>query len=741
KPSHDTVGFKKEVERITIDLALQWEKDISLSGGYAREGLTSVISVKVPNPEFEGQTKAILPLRGKILNIERKDEAAMYKNQEIQNLILAFGPGVKGEDFKKEALRYHKIIIMTDADADADADVDGAHIRILLLTFFYIDIRKLYLMKAAFMWVFHLSIRMSERNVFSWTSIIGLYCEVGDYEETIELFYLMIKGVVPNRFIFPKVYKACSELKIYRMEVAREFFEKMELKDVVVWNIMISGNEQNGRSYQALQVFSQMIMERVKPNSITIASAVSACTNLSLLQHGKEIHAYCIKTDRLVSDLLVANSLVDLYAKCRIVKVARRKFNSIKQKDLISWNAMLADYAEKGCREETFELFNEMKSLGVEPDVITWNGLITACSLVKDLKLGKEIHGFVIRKQIELSTGVGSALITMYSGCDHMEWACSVFNVLSDKDVVVWNSIISACAQHGQGVSALNFLRGMLVSDIEPNKVTIVSVLPACARLAALRQGKEIHQFIIRRGFDMHIAIWNGLIDMNGRCYGMHGFGMDAVNLFFSLRSIELKPNHFTFTNLLAACSHSGLIDEGWKYFEMMKSEYAMGPAIEQYAWMVDLLAQAGQFDESLEFIKEMPFEPNAAVWGSLLGACRIHCNPELAEYAAGYLFELEPTYSGNYILLANIYSAAERWGDAARIRILMKDRGVTKPPGCSWIEVKRSVHSFIVGDTSHSLVDEISAKLNSLYSEIKEIGYVPDTFEFVKHLTISGRK
>ncbi|KAF9592726.1 hypothetical protein IFM89_017296 [Coptis chinensis] len=366
----------------------------------------------------------------------------------------------------------------------------------------------------------------------------------------------------------------------------------------------------------------------------------------------------------------------------------------------------------KGCHEETFELFNEMKSLGVEPDVITWNWLITgytqngdgimaleffyrmcetntnpntitlsgalaACSLVKDLKLGKEIHG-----------------------------------VLSDKDVVVWNSIISACAQHGQGVSALNFLRGMLVSNIEPNKVTIVLVLPACARLAAPQQGKEIHQFNIRRGFDMHIAIWNGLIDMYGRCglikkaqrvfyliperdtvswntmiacYGMHGFGMDAVNLFLHLRSSELKPNRFTFTNLLAACSHSGLIDEGWKYFEMMKSEYARGPAIEQYACMVDLLAWTGQFDESLEFIKEMPFEPNDAVWGSLSGACRIHCNPELAEYAAGYLFELEPTYSGNYILLANIYSAAGRWGDAARIRRLMKARGVTKPPGCSW--------------------------------------------------------
>ncbi|KAF9593309.1 hypothetical protein IFM89_021065 [Coptis chinensis] len=366
-------------------------------------------------------------------------------------------------------------------------------------------------------------------------------------------------------------------------------------------------------------------------------------------------------------------------SNCR--EVARWKFNSIKQKVLISWNSMLAGYAQKGCREETFELFNEMKSLGVEPDVITWNGLITGYTQNGD--------------------GI-MALEFFYRMCE----------TNTNPNTITLSRALAACSLHGQGVSALNFLRGMLVSDIEPNKVTIVSVLPACARLAAPQQGKEIHQFNIRRGFDMHIAIWNGLIDMYGRCglikkarrvfyliperdtvswntmiacYGMHGFGMDAVNLFLHLRSSELKPNHFTFTNLLAACSHSGLIDEGWKYFEMMKSEYARGPAIEQYACMVDLLSRAGQFDENLKFIKEMPFEPNAAVWGSLSGACRIHCNPELAEYAAGYLFELEPTYSGNYILLANIYSAAGRWGDAARIRRLMKARGVTKPPGCSW--------------------------------------------------------
>ncbi|KAK9081965.1 hypothetical protein Syun_030947 [Stephania yunnanensis] len=548
-------------------------------------------------------------------------------------------------------------------------------------------------------------------------------------------------------------------IKCGMMDFARKLFEEMEFKDVVVWNMMVSGyasngdfeqalkcfedmkglddftpnvvswtaliagNEQHGHSSLALQVFRQMLIERVKPNSITIASVVSACTNLSLLQHGKEIHAYCIKNEGLDSDA--------------------------------GWNGLITGFTKTGDGNKGLHFFFRMCQTGIMPNVTSISSALAGCALVKDLKLGKQIHGYVARNKIELSTGLGSALISMYSDCGRLDLACSVFSELSVRDVVIWNSIISACAHNEQVVTALNLLREMVKSKVQPNMVTIVSILPACARLAALQQGKEIHQFIIRNGLDAFNLVWNALIDLYGRCglvkiarrifdlmpqrdivswntmiagYGMHGFGMDAVNLFRRLQCTDLKPNHFTFTSLLSACSHAGLTDEGWKYFKMMKSEYDLDPAIEQYACLVDLLARAGQFDESLEFIKEMPFQPNAAIWGSILGACRIHLNPELAEEAASFLFELEPQNSGNYILLANIYSAVGRWEEAAKVRCLMKERGVSKPPGCSWIAVKRIIHSFIVGDASHPLIEEISAKVESLYSEIKEIGYVPET-------------
>lgn len=734
---------------------------------------------------------------------------------------------------------------------------------------------------------------MGERNVFSWTSVVGMYCDIGDYEEVVKLFYVMVEeGVRPDHFVFPKVFKACAELKDYRvgkgvydymlsigfegnacvrrsviemfvkcgrMDMARRLV--MDCKDVVRWNMvvdgyvkkkefekalqciydmkvsgvwpdrvtwnsiisgyardgqfesaykyfhelgrwdnveanvvswtaLVTGQEQNGNYSQALCLFREMVTAGVRPNSITIASVVSASTKLSMYKHGKEIHGYCIKTYELDSDLLVANSLVNLYTKCKHLDVAQKKFSTIKQKDIVSWNAMLAGYASRGCRENTVKLLHEMELQGVEPDVITWNGLISgftkygdgntareffcemcvksihpnvisissalaACAQIKDLELGKKIHGYIIRNEIEPSTGIGSALITMYSGCDHLASACSVFNGLAVKDVIIWNSIIAACARSGFGVGALNLLREMVWTNVGPDTITMVSTLPACSRLSALRHGKEIHQYVIKHGLNVGNFVWNALIDMYGRCgaidksrrlfnmipqkdvvswnviiavYGMHGLGMGAVDIFQSMIATGVKPNHFTFTNLLSACSHSGLIDEGWKYYKMMRKEYALDPAMEQYACMVDLMARAGQLNATVKFIKDMPFEPNAAIWGSLLGACRIHCNVDIAEYAAEHLFELEPESSGNYILLANIYSVVGRWKDAARIRCLMKERGVTKSPGCSWIEIERKVSSFIVGDTNHPLMDKISAKMKSLYTEIKDIGYVPDT-------------
>ncbi|PWA32825.1 Pentatricopeptide repeat-containing protein [Artemisia annua] len=405
-----------------------------------------------------------------------------------------------------------------------------------------------------------------------------------------------------------------------------------------------------------------MITGGVKPNSTTISSVISACANLSLERHDKEIHGYCIKVEVLDSNLVVNNSLTFIPNAKKLGMVQGNISIELYRKisDLVSWNSILAACAIKGSRNDARKFLNDTELQGVLPDIITWNGLITgftqygdgntaleffakmcqlcispntttisgvlaACAQTKNLRLGKEIHNYAIRNEVEMGTGVGSALIAMYSGCDDLEASYAVFDGLPTKDVV---------------------FKARLLYVKEERFISISSDM--YGKCGSINKSRQVFELLVAQRRD--IVSWNVMI----AAYGMHGFGKDALNLFGRMTAQEgLKPNHVTFTNLLSACSHSGLTDE-----------------------------------DRLEFIERMPFEPNAAIWGSLLGASRIHLNIEMAEHAAKYLFELEPGSSGNYMLLENIYPTLGRWEDAARIRCLMKERGVTKAPGCSWIEV-----------------------------------------------------
>ena len=222
---------------------------------------------------------------------------------------------------------------------------------------------------------------------------------------------------------------------------------------------------------------------------------------------------------------------------------------------------------------------------------------------------------------------------------------------------------------------------------------------------------------------------WNAMI----AGYGMHGYGEDALALFTKMQMMDNKPDHIAFLNVLSACRHAGMVDAGWRCFNRISQDYDINPTLEHYACMVDLLGRAGRLNEAYDFIKRMPLEPGASVWGALLFACRIHCNIKLAKIASECLIKLEPNNTGNYVLLSNIYAAAGRWGDVSRIRALLKKSGVKKSPGCSWIEIKSSVNTFAVGCRSHPQLKEIAAMLERLALQMKSAGYAPD-IDFVLH-------
>jgi pentatricopeptide repeat protein len=666
-----------------------------------------------------------------------------------------------------------------------------------------------------------------ERDVLLWNAMIRASAMSGLYDEVLSLYNQMqLAGMQPDNCTFPCTLKACGRLlalqdgkrihchiirygfqadvlvsnnlvamysKCGTVADARKVFDKMSQRVIISWNGMIAGYSQNGCFGKALELFSQMKLSGTKPDAVTVTSVLPACAHLDALQQGKDIHDY-IKRSGFDSDVFVNNALIGMYAKCRSIEDARRVFDNIYSKDVVSWSSMIAGYAQNGHGQEALKLLCDMELEGLKPNSVTIASVLPACVDLEALQRGKEIHGYIIRRAIESDVLVQNALLDMYAKCGSMEDGHRVFVRTSQRDVISWNaliagyiknslcdealklfsqmkrtsikpnvitwsSIIAGYAQIENADEALKLFQEMQQAGLKPNSVTIATVLPACAHFAALQHGKEIHGYVIRNGFEFIVSVVNSLIDMYAKSgninnardifdkmserdvvswnamiagYGMHGLGEEALTLFHKMQHEGMKPDHITFVGILSACSHAGLVDEGWEYFHGMIHDYNIKPKVEHYACMVDLLGRAGHLDDAYEFVKKMPLEPDATLWGALLGACRVHCKVELGEHVAECLLELKPKNAGYYILLSNIYASAGRWDAIAKVRTMMKDRGLKKKPGCSWIEVKNKVHVFFVGNEMCPELEEMHATFEKSAMQM-EAGYVPNT----RHCTV----
>eukprot|EP01018_Ginkgo_biloba_P034140 Gb_28037 [translate_table: standard] len=550
------------------------------------------------------------------------------------------------------------------------------------------------------------------------------------------------------------IYAMCGN-----MENASLVFDKINQRDVYLWNVMMRMHTTYGSCEDTLALYYEMCQTAVSPDKFTFPFLLKACAGVSALQHGRAIHAHVLKAG-FQSDPFVENSLLTMYAKCWSVKVARQLFDKMSERDVVSWNAMIAGYARNGHANEAVTLFNQMLLEDMKPNLVTVKSVLPACANIADLQQGMWIHDYIIRGGFESDVVVGTALIDMYAKCRRIETARQVFDKMPKRNVVSWSAMIAGYAQSGYANEALKLFYQMQLEKMIPDAVTMVNVLPACSHLAALQQGKWIHGCIIKNGFESEVVVGTALIDMYAKCgsiqisrrvfdkmsernvvswsamisgYGMHGHGEDALALFSQMQRTGMKPDHITFVSVLSACSHAGLVDEGWQYFDCMIQDYCITPRVEHYACMVDLLGRAGCLEEAQEFIKNMPLEPSAGVWGALLAACRIHCNIELGEHVAEHLFNVDSENAGCYVLLSNIYAAAGRWDDVFKVRTMIKERGLKKSPGCSLIEVNNRVHAFLVGDRSHPQSNEIYATLETLAGQMEKAGYVPDK-NFVLH-------
>lgn len=589
--------------------------------------------------------------------------------------------------------------------------------------------------------------------VYNFTYLLKVCGDNADLRRGKEIHGQVItNGFSSNVFAMTGVVNLYAKCR--QIEDAYKMFDRMPERDLVCWNTIIAGFAQNGLAKMALDLVLRMQEEGQKPDSITVVTVLPATANIGSWRIGKLIHGYAIRAgfELLVN---ISTALVDMYSKCGSVGTARLIFDRMKQRTVVSWNSMIDGYVQSGDPEEAMSIFQKMLDEGVEPTNVTVMEALHACADLGDLERGKFVHKLVDELKLGYDVSVKNSLISMYSKCKRVDLAAKVFEGLQGKTIVSWNAMILGYAQNGRVNEALNHFCGMQSQNIKPDSFTLVSVIPALAELSVTRQAKWMHGLVIRNCLDKNVFVMTALVDMYAKCgairtarklfdtmeerhvttwnamidgYGTHGLGKDAVELFNDMQQGTIKPNDITFLCVISACSHSGLVEEGLRFFSSMKEDYGLEPAMDHYGAMVDLLGRAGQLNKAWDFIQDMPVEPGITVFGAMLGACKIHKNVELGEKAAKKLFELNPDEGGYHVLLSNIYATASMWDKMAKVRTVMEKTGLQKTPGCSLVELKNEVHSFYSGSTIHPQSKRIYAFLETLGEDIKAAGYVPDT-------------
>ncbi|KAL5724418.1 hypothetical protein ACHQM5_007684 [Ranunculus cassubicifolius] len=554
--------------------------------------------------------------------------------------------------------------------------------------------------------------------------------------------HIIKNDLTRNDLIFGQLLLCCSLSNA--MNYARQIFDGIHSPKLFFYNAMIKGYSQNGAYYEALQLYSLMRFRAITCDSFTFPVVLRSASALKRIDVGKELHGLVMKMG-CCSKVIVQTAFIDLYCSCGLSNYGRWVFDMIIDKDVICWNTMVSGYIKCGEYNSAQELFDEMPMQNIS----SWNTIVDMYCKRGELEKARSLFDEMPERDV-ISW---NALISGYAKVGESKAMRRLFDEMPKKNVVSWNVMITCYVHNRQFLEALELFRLMQESEVKPNEVTVVAVLPACAHLGALDLGQWVHAYINRNRIKMDIYVNTALIDMYGKCgsvddakrvfnnavvrdtflcstmidvLGSHGKADEAFEVFNYMRGMGIKPNDVTFVGLLKACSHAGLVETGAKYFKMMNEEFRVVPKVEHFGCMVDLLGRAGHIEEAHELIKGMPMDPHPIVWGMLLSACRIHGNVKLAEEVALRLIELEPHSCGNYVLLSNIYSKAGKWDEAANLRRKMKEKGVTKKPGCSSIEVNNVVNEFFAGDRAHPQCQEIYRKLDQIVTRLKAEGYTP---------------
>ncbi|XP_030504399.2 pentatricopeptide repeat-containing protein At4g02750 [Cannabis sativa] len=555
---------------------------------------------------------------------------------------------------------------------------------------------------------------MPERNDYSWTTMIAVLSQCGRLDDAISLYDRATEKGVATRTAMMTAYAQHGKLSKARqifdeipnpnvvtwnamvaayaqngmLEEAKTMFSRIPLRNSASWAAMISGLVQSGQSTEALKLFAELHRSGTSINHSSFTSALFACANAGDEGIGQQIHSLTIKT-RCHSNSFIGNGLISMYAKCKniedtsqdfsimrvtdcasrnpvirglsdfhILQEARKVFDNMPIRDVVSWTAIISAYEQAGQVDTALKLFLEMLAIGMKPNALTVTSVLSACGCHGATRLGEQIHVLIHKLGLNSYLFLCNALLTMYFKCGSLD-GLRIFEKMPDRDIVTWNAVLAGCAQNG--------------------------------------------------------------------------LGKEAVRIFEQMQANGVSPNEISFLGILCACSHAGLVENGWLYFNSMEQDYAITPSVHHYTCMVDLLGRVGRLNDAASLVENMPLEPDSAIWKALLGACSIHRDNKLGQKVAEKLLKMGKQRSGTYVLLSNMYASQGMWEKVQEIRELMKHRGVTKEPAVSWVQIKNKVHYFQIGDKRHDEIEEINSKLKDLYRNFKATGYVPDT-NFVLH-------
>lgn len=537
-------------------------------------------------------------------------------------------------------------------------------------------------------------------------------------------------------------------------------FESVQHQTVYLWNSLINGYVKNLGYDDAFGLFNEMCRGSVLPDDFTLATILKACGDIENLEAGKLAHGKSVRLG-FVSDTVVANSLLSMYSKCREFGNTRNLFDEMPYRNVSSWNVLISAYANLvngDFNEDPWEVVKVMQTGGVKPDAFTVSSLLSLCTVdIEKCDYGKELHCYALRNRLVLAVTsdvyLGSCLIDMYSRSGRVVLSRRVFDQMESRNIYAWTAMIGGYAQNGILDEALVLFREMLVRDrIVPNKVSLVSVLPACSSLAGLLGGKQIHGFAIRKNLNHDVALCNALMDMYAKSgglnyashifedgsfskdavswstmisgFGLHGMGEKAILLYDQMLELGNKPDMITVIGVLSACGRSGLVKEGLRIYNSAICKYSIKPTSEICACVVDMLGRSGHLHQALAFINKMPVEAGPSVWGALVSSSLIHGNYAMQDLAYRFLIQVEPRNPSNYVAISNLHASSRKWDAVAEVRTMMHQKGLKKAPGCSWISVNGKTHCFYVADQLHSQSNSIYKMLDDLLLVMKRAGY-----------------